>query len=422
MKKFKLTLVFLLIMSTLLLTGCWNYRDIDEFAIVSGTAIDKGVDGKRYHMTFEIADISNGSESPVKPKIIESEGDSIFEAVRNAGLRSSDRLYFSHCNLFVVSRELSQEGIIPIINWMNRDAVMRLKANLVVSNMDTAKEILLSSPTSENLVSNEISNMIKTDNKYLSKSPQTWLYYASDMIDTEGIDLIIPSLKTTSQTASEGQESGDSDSGSGDKEEDKSKNEEKGTKKDAKNTGESTVTIPVLDGTAVFQKDKLVGFLSSDETQYLLTIKGMVKGGPIYIDKNMSGYGVTLNVIEADTEITPEITGDSVKFKAEINIKASLAEDESKTSHNNEEAINTLQANAEEQLRERISLVVKKVQTEDGCDVFGFGEKLSQKSPDDWERLKENWDETFKNAEIEIQPKVSIINTAVEKEKVGNKE
>lgn len=419
MKKIKVLLIFLLVVSTLTMSGCWNYRDIDEFAIVSGTAIDKGVDGKRYHMTFEIADISNGSESPVKPKIIESEGDSIFEAVRNAGLRSADRLYFSHCNLFVISRELSQEGIIPIINWMNRDAVMRLKSNIVVSNMDTAKEILLSSPTSENLVSNEISNMIKTDNKYLSKSPQTWLYYASDMIDTEGIDLIIPSLKTTDQTASQGQESGES--GEGNKDEDKSKNQEKGTKKDAKSTGKNKVTIPVLDGTAVFKKDKLVGFLSSDETQYILAIKGDIKGGPLFVNKNMSGNGATLNIIEANSEITPEIIGDKIKFKTKINIKASLAEDETNTTHNNDEAIEQLEKSADEQLKESISAVVKRLQNQYSCDIFGYGEKLSQQKPDEWASLKENWDTTFKNAEIEIEPSVKIVNTAVEKEKVGNK-
>lgn len=47
------------IVNPLLLTACWDYKDIEEFTIVAGVAIDKADQGK-YLATIEIVYIQGG--------------------------------------------------------------------------------------------------------------------------------------------------------------------------------------------------------------------------------------------------------------------------------------------------------------------------------------------------------------------------
>lgn len=405
MKKIKVIAVLLLSISTVTFSGCWNYTDIGQFAIVSGVAIDKAANQSTYHLTLEVADVSGGSESPIKPLILESEGRSIYEAFSNASLKSSKKLYFSHCSLFIVSKSIAQEGLIPVINCVNRDAVMKIKSNIAVSTMDTAKEVLLANPTSKSLVSYEIADMLVRNETEISKTPQVWLYQAADMIDGKGTALTLPAIKTIPKETNIVEKSKSGGGGS-----DSSSSE----KSDSK--GEITV-IPELAGSGIFKGDKLIGFLSPDDTQCLMFIKNEVKGGPILVNKNIDGKGVTLSITKSKTDITPEVKGKDVTMKIEVKIEASLVDDESKIGYNTEDKIKQLEKTASQQLDGNISSVIKTVQNDYDSDIFGFGRNIYQKDYKDWQTLEKTWKENFKSVKTEVNSEVKIVNTAVEKSK-----
>lgn len=405
MKKLKVILILLLSISTVTFSGCWNYTDIGQFAIVSGVAIDKSVSDSIYHLTIEVADASSGKDNPIKPIVFESDGRSIYEAISNASLKSSKKLYFSHCSLLIVSKTIARDGLIPVINCLNRDAVTKIKTNIAVSTMDTAKEVLLANPTSKKLVSYEIADMLVRNEKEVSKSPQVWLYQAADMIDGEGTSLTLPAIKTIPQETSIGEESKSEDGGS-----DSSSSEKSGSK------SESTV-IPMLAGSGVFKGDKLIGFLSPDDTQCLLFIKNEVKGGPILVNKNIDGKGVTLSITESKTNITPEVKGKDITMNIEVKVKASLVDDESKSGYNTKDKIKKLEKVASNQLNEKISSVIKSVQKDYDSDIFGFGRTIYQKNYKDWQTVENNWKENFKLVKAQVNTEIEIVNTAVEKSK-----
>ncbi|MDP4110412.1 MAG: Ger(x)C family spore germination protein, partial [Bacillota bacterium] len=85
------------------LCGCWDYHGVNEETVVFGVAIDKTKKGD-YHLSYEILDLINTSkEKGVKTKMIESEGDTIFEAVRSAKKKLANRLYFGNTLAIVIN-------------------------------------------------------------------------------------------------------------------------------------------------------------------------------------------------------------------------------------------------------------------------------------------------------------------------------
>lgn len=54
MKKIRITLLVLMILiSATVITGCWNYREVDKLSIVAGVAVDKGIKNQ-VQMTVEL--------------------------------------------------------------------------------------------------------------------------------------------------------------------------------------------------------------------------------------------------------------------------------------------------------------------------------------------------------------------------------
>lgn len=141
----------LLILSILFMTfmnGCWNYREIETLALVAGAAMDKGTNNN-YHLTLEVLNESgsvgggggNGGQG-VTSTLIESDGKTIFDAVRNAVRISDKKLYWGSCKVMIISQELAREGIAPLLDFLIRDSEPRLTIDLFVSKEATAKDII----------------------------------------------------------------------------------------------------------------------------------------------------------------------------------------------------------------------------------------------------------------------------------------
>ena len=77
--------IVLLGFTSFLLTGCWDYISLNELTIVTGIAIDYAEDQKNYHLSFEIIDITQSNKDEgIRTAILESEGSTLFDAVRKA--------------------------------------------------------------------------------------------------------------------------------------------------------------------------------------------------------------------------------------------------------------------------------------------------------------------------------------------------
>ncbi len=105
-KMFRAVLLLAVLINTITLTGCWSYREIDQLAIVTGVAIDKGTSGDGYTVTVEIINFSSGGkEAKIGAKILEASGETIFDTVRNLIRISGKRLYWAHAAIVIISQD-----------------------------------------------------------------------------------------------------------------------------------------------------------------------------------------------------------------------------------------------------------------------------------------------------------------------------
>lgn len=376
MKKIPALILFLeIILLISALTGCWNYREIDKLAIVSGIAIDKG-ENNNYLITVELVNLqTQGKDVTTTSKRIQVEGQTMFDTIRNTIKISGRKLYFSHTKILILSKEVARDGIVKILDLFSRDSESRLSMFILVSKEKTAAELLSQQSITSEIRSFEMENMLRSQN-ILSKSPKITLDELINSLSGEGISAVLPAVGIVI-------------------------NEGAGTSE--------------LSGTAVLKKDKLLGFLDENETRYYLFIVDKVKGS-IVVDKNPPGANeanIAFEIFNSTTKVKPCFNNEKLSMDISVEIDASIGEMGTTKNYIDDTGRTKLKKDMEKKMEEDIKKLIKKVQREYDADIFGFGLKVKQNMPKLWRSIKDSWDQEFENLDINVDVKINIRNTGL---------
>ena len=373
----KVLLLMLAALQVFLLSGCWNYKGLNELAIVSGVTVDIEKDTGEYILGYEVIDMTKDIKtSGLKAILIESKGKTIFDAARNAKKRLEKKLYFGNALMVAVSEEIVKTGhLMHIMDWFLRDAELRETAHIVVAQTPMASDLLKIQGVNNAIVAFEIENIVADDNTVTSSLNAPMLYQAYNIMHSKGNNLTLPAFHVVN------------------------------------NDGEP---IAEANGVAIFKGETMVGFLSPEESKYLLFTNGQVQGGILTLSSTGGmEHDVSLEISKSSADRSFSVENGQLYVKVNIQVAVSLAEAAMKIDALNEDQITSLEAMAGAAVKERTEAVIAKLQTEYHSDIFGFGSMIHQRNPALWKQISDNWnDGYFPNLKISVHAKVSIVNSA----------
>jgi spore germination protein KC len=357
--------------------GCWDYRSLDELALVAGMAIDIDDRTGDFLISYEIVDLTLPIEQEgMETFIIESEGRTIFEAVRNAKMKINNKLYLAETNLIILCRGvIEKHGVFPVIEWFLRDNETRENAYLAVAQTDNARDILQMKMRKNSIASYDLNEIIKEDSRITSSTVTSEVYEVYNTLREEGISLVLPALTI------------------------QKKNEQK--------------QLPAVNGVMVFMDSEIIGELTPQETKFFLFATDRVKGGLFSFP--LSGQGeedVTLEITDNKTRTSFEYDGGKITVRIETKTEAFVGEVMREINLVEKQVYESLKAVAEEKLKEKITGLIKKVQSEYGTDIFGFGRMIHKKDPGLWGEIGGEWDRLFPEVNVEVTCKIELLNSA----------
>lgn len=371
-KSFRL---LILIVFCTFLTGCWNYQELNNSYIVAGVAIDKSEDPGLYDVTIESVNMKDTDYEPnMQSYKIETMGEGIFDAVRDMIKISSKKLYWSHVRTLVVSEDVARDSILPTLDWIARDQEPRLAMDIYISRANTAKEIFDSESFATDIRSFELDVMIN-ENENLINVPTKKVYELINDLALPKTHTVLPVIEIDSIH------------------------------------GKMT---NVLCGGAVFNNDRLVGFLDNEDILPYLFIKNKVNGGLINAkDEEVPNDDVILEIFKNKTRVNPIITEENISFDIEIYTDVTIGELKTETDYISkpEPGRDDLKKLAEENLESDIIEVIKKVQSQFGLDIFGFGNIIRQRNPKLWKTIEDDWDTIFMDLDVNVMSNIHIRNS-----------
>ena len=373
---FKKSTCIILILSLIFqLSGCWDYRGLNDMAIVIGIAVDKDPISGNYQLSFEVADLSVSiKDKGLSGKLIESEGKTVFDAIRNAKKRVNNKLYFGQTQIVVFSEAIARsEDFSGIIDWFLRDGEMRGTINVLISQEQSARDIIKAKGIGLGIISAEIEKIVENDDIYTSSISHVEFYQVFNILSAEGKSLTLPVIHNVF------------------------------------NNGETNIEV---NGTAVFKGKKLIGYISSDESKYFLFAIDEIQGGIMTLSSKGDGHDdISLEISKNTTKRSFEFVDGKIKILIHTDTTVYLGEAIAHNDALDEKAIAALEDTAETTLENNISHVIQKVQLQYDSDIFGFGNMIYKKDFRLWNQLKDTWAEQFKVLEVEVQSDVHIVNT-----------
>lgn len=362
-----------LLFTVLITSGCWDRKEINDIAFVSGSAIDLAEDGE-YLGSLQILIPSSGQGLPEsggsgqKEKffVISAVGENINEMLLKLQKKSSRRLFTSHRSVVFIGESLAKHGIKDVLDTYAHDPHNRLKTYIMVVKGGKGREILQTKYPFEQVPSEAVKEMEGLGSE-LTITLRDFLITAS----SEGISPVVGVI------------------------------EPEGNK------------IFQLAGSAIFKDFKLVGFLNEKETSGFMWVTDRLKYGRINANLPEGDGNVGMVLSHAKRRITTEISGDKIKVKIRLQAEGSLEENNSPLDINLPKNLKLAQKALEKSVENQVRDMLSKIQKRYKIDSVGFGQEIYRSKPKQWKALKEQWGNKFPEVDASIEVKLTISGTGM---------
>lgn len=152
--------ILIIISLILFVSGCYNYKELNNYAIVTGIAIDKSQKG--YEVSLLVSKSKNNDSND--PIIYSKSGKTINEAIKEIELTLPKEIYIGHLSILIISDDIAKDGINKTINYFLEE---EYKNNffIVLSKNCKALEILQTNSKLTEFPSQNLANNIKITKK-----------------------------------------------------------------------------------------------------------------------------------------------------------------------------------------------------------------------------------------------------------------
>jgi len=387
--------LILLIMPLLLLTGCYNYRELNELAIATAVEVDK-IDNE-FHLLVQVANPKNQNDasSANQPQFVtyEAKGNTLQEAFRNIVKESSRKIYGMHVQLLVITENIAKEDMQTMLDFFFRNVEIRKEFYVIVDTSQNDDKLLKVLTPVTNLSSQSIMDTLETNNKFLGISNLVTFNDLMDIYLDDTKELVLPTIYME----------GNYEEG---------KNEEILKETD-------TETKIFLGNMAIFKDEKLLGYLSKEESITINLLKNEINDALITQECAENKY--------TTSEITLEKTDikiDLKKLKVTINIKGTgtLAEYGCEGDLKKDETIKKINDNLNKYIEKTVKESIESINTTYNSDIYNFRDIIYKQDYNFYNKIKNNYYEKVFNkltyevkSNFELQGKGNIVGGTYEK-------
>jgi len=380
MKKLLVTMMILCLTATTL-AGCLERSELNTLGLVSGIGIDLTDEG--YDVTVQVlnpASLANNS-SALPVYSLQATGKTIFEAFQRIDQQTTTTLFLPHLNVIVMNEKLAESGINPVLNFALRHTDIRPDINLLVAKGATANHVLNVLASVDIAPAGELDISTNMAFTHTARLVDLNLYEIVGMSNTSAVNMVLNVVSINhehpDQHADENQDDGN-----------------------IKNTQTVTPNAQLrIEHLAVFQSDKLIGFLDDEQAQLYNIFMDNHKRYAFHIIIEEEYY-TAVEITRTKTRIEPDLANNQATVH--IDLKAMIVENSYPIDLTTQDNLNAMGDHFEEKLNADLHDFVAYVQQDLKTDILSIGGKAFYKEHRLWEEVEGYWEEKFPEFDITI--------------------
>ncbi len=383
--RFKIVLP--IILSSVLLVGCWDKVEIDRLNFISTIAIDPGEDIgrekelksinskdpfpeeqiKKIDVTYGFPDMSMlgaGKSGSAQEKYINTKAYSMEDASSEATAKSSRDIYMGHAKLLILSSNLLayKDTVKEIVDYLQRNPNINRMMDIVVSD-GKAEDYIKFKPMTENSTQYYISGLMansKRNSRIMSVNLNEFLILLS-----ENGSALLPRISIEKE------------------------------KKEL-----------ILTGAAIIKNYELKGYFTPLELLdiQLLSDKFNIGKKVIYID----GHPIDYIINGYDRKIKVQEHGDRIGISIELSLEGQINGYYVGNKILGKEELTTLQNIFNDSISVECEKIMEVAKGEFQIDPFGIREYIEKFKPSLWNKIEKDWEGKYKNASVNVKVNTEI--------------
>jgi spore germination protein KC len=333
--------ILISIMMCSLLSGCFNYRDINKIVFITGMVIDVDDEDNVVLYTEAFKPFKGSGQGTEKGQriLFKGLGKTLFEAVRDANLTSSYKNNYTQNRAIIFSQKAAERGIDRVIDFLDRDQEVLLRAYVFVYVGDI-EPLMKLQLKEEEYIGVYLYNLIQNVGVASRAVSVTFNQYMTRRLMGSKTE-VIPVLRIRKESLEEGLE---------------------------------------LDGGAIMEQDKMKALLPRRESQGYNFLTDQVKSGTLEVTNPVNeNVFVTLEILNSDTNTELEVINNKIKLKKYIRTRVTIGEAQDKLVLDNSTR-KFIEKNAEENIRKYSKQLFEEFKLKD-LDIFHIKEDLCRRYP-----------------------------------------
>ena len=356
-----------------LLSGCYNYRELNELGITTAVSID--YKDNNFYVIAEVInpikqqDASSSNNSPFVN--YNSSSSSLQDAFRKVVLESPRQLYAAQLEIIVLSEEVVNNHLEEVLEYFARDPEARTEIKIIVAKTEDSTKAITLQTLLTSLSSSNIIKSLDLQSKVLGMSYPVTLNELLNMYIDPYLEVVLPSMTLYG-------------------------NYEIGDEKENITTS-SPKAIVKIDGSTITKDNKILGYLDLEESKILNLINGKLKETIIKMNY-YDGYIIfEPNRIKVSREL--DIKNNIIKIN--ISGYSKTKEIQSNINLKDPKEVKKLNKALNMELEKKITDTFNSIREKYGTDVFGFQELYYRTN---YKYFKENCTNWYEN----IYPKIKL--------------
>lgn len=364
-----------------LLSGCYNYRELNELGITTAVSID--YKDNNFYVIAEVInpikqqDASSSNNSPFVN--YNSSSSSLQDAFRKVVLESPRQLYAAQLEIIVLSEEVVNNHLEEVLEYFARDPEARTEIKIIVAKTEDSTKAITLQTLLTSLSSSNIIKSLDLQSKVLGMDYPVTLNELLNMYIDPYLEVVLPSMTLYG-------------------------NYEIGDEKENITTS-SPKAIVKIDGSTITKDNKILGYLDLEESKILNLINGKLKETIIKMNY-YDGYIIfEPNRIKVSREL--DIKNNIIKIN--ISGYSKTKEIQSNINVKDPKEVKKLNKALNMELEKKITDTFNSIREKYGTDVFGFQELYYRTNYKYFKENCTNWyEDIYPKIKLEVKANVRL--------------
>ena len=364
-----------------LLSGCYNYRELNELGITTAVSID--YKDNNFYVIAEVInpikqqDASSSNNSPFVN--YNSSSSSLQDAFRKVVLESPRQLYAAQLEIIVLSEEVVNNHLEEVLEYFARDPESRTEIKIIVARTEDSTKAITLQTLLTSLSSSNIIKSLDLQSKVLGMDYPVTLNELLNMYIDPYLEVVLPSMTLYG-------------------------NYEIGDEKENITTS-SPKAIVKIDGSTITKDNKILGYLDLEESKILNLINGKLKETIIKMNY-YDGYIIfEPNRIKVSREL--DIKNNIIKIN--ISGYSKTKEIQSNINLKDPKEVEKLNKALNMELEKKITDTFNSIREKYGTDVFGFQELYYRTNYKYFKEICTNWyEDIYPKIKLEVKANVRL--------------